>query len=137
MSRSGNILRLIDIVLILLFGFISISEVSQRSRIDLAKSTETPLTAPDPETILVVGVAPDGTFLVGNESFVIRTPRELREYLRKEQEEARRKKKVLRVRVRPNWNTPVQHAMVVAAICDQLNLPKGMDVRRITRREGI
>ena len=61
MSKGGNILRLIDIVLILLFGFISISEVSQRSRIRLAESTETPQSPPDKEEIIVVGISPEGS----------------------------------------------------------------------------
>lgn len=130
MSKGGNILRLIDVVLILLFGFISISEVSHRSKIQLPKSTETPTTPPDKETIIVVGVSPKGAFLVNNESSLLSSAQELRDFLTLEKQKAVKAKARLKVRVRPNWNTPVEHAMTVAAICDQLQLPKGLDVRR-------
>ncbi|MFQ5631271.1 MAG: ExbD/TolR family protein [bacterium] len=137
MNKGGNILRLIDIVLILLFGFISISEVSHRSKIRLPNSTETPQTPPDREEIIIVGISSQGDYLVGNESFILSTVNELQNYLKKEKTKAVRAKKSIRVRVRPNWNTPVEHAMAVAAICDQLQLPKGMDVRRTDSKGGM
>jgi biopolymer transport protein ExbD len=136
MSNGGNMLRLIDIVLILLFGFISISEVSHRSKIQLAKSTETPPTPPDNETIIVVGVSPKGAYLVDNESLLLSTAQELRDYLMYEKLKAAETNTRLKVRVRPNWNTPIEHAMAVAAICDQLQLPKGLDVRRAKKQGG-
>ena len=136
MSKGGNILRLIDIVLILLFGFVSISEISNRSRIQLPKSTETPATPPDHEKILIVGVSPQGTYLVGNESSMLNTAQELHAYLLIEKQKALQKNAKLRVRVRPSWNTPIQHAMAVAAICDQLSLQKGLDVRRTKSKGG-
>lgn len=136
MSKGGNILRLIDIVLILLFGFISISEVSQRSRVRLAESTETPQSPPDQEAIIVVGISPEGSYLVGNESNALTSLQELQDYLLGEKRKAVQTNKSVRVRVRPNWNTPIEHAMMVAAVCDQLQLAKGLDVRRIAGNGG-
>lgn len=134
--KGGNILRLIDIVLILLFGFISISEVSHRSQIQLPQSTETPQSPPDKEAIIIVGISKDGQYLVGNESHALNTLQELQSYLLGEKQKAVQTNRSLRVRVRPNWNTPIEHAMMVAAVCDQLSLPKGLDVRRINNKGG-
>ncbi len=136
MSRGGMMIRLIDVVFILLFGFIAISEVTDRSKIELPKSENTPKTPPDREKLLIVGVADDGSYLVDNEMVRLTSPKELYNYLATKKEKAGGDAAGLLVRVRPNWNTPIKYTMLVASICDKLNIVKGMDVKR-TGRSGI
>ena len=58
MGQGSMLLRLIDVVLILLFGFIAISEITFQSKVDLPKSNETPPSYPDKEEIIFIGILP-------------------------------------------------------------------------------
>jgi len=131
MGTSGTLIRLIDVVFILLFGFISISEVSQKSKIDLPKSSETPPSNPDKEHVLFVGINSEGHYLIENETEALRTPQDLYGYLRHAVQEAVGRGDDLRVRIRSNWDTPIKFTMAAADICDHLNIQKGIDVHRV------
>lgn len=131
MKKGGMLIRLIDVVLILLFGFISISEISEKTLIELPASTEIPPSLPDKEEIVIVGVAMNGIYLLENETVHISAPQDLLSYLQAEKATALASGTNLRVRVRPHRDTPIKYTMRVAAICDQLNIAKGMDVRRV------
>ncbi|MFQ5650787.1 MAG: ExbD/TolR family protein [bacterium] len=127
-------IRLIDLVFILLFGFISISEVSEKTKVELPKSTETPLSNPDREQVCFVGIDRSGLYLVENESTAISGAQALYTYLRKKVREAAERREELRVRIRSNWDTPIKYTMAAADICDNLGIVKGIDVRRISDR---
>ncbi len=135
MGSGATLIRLIDVVFILLFGFISISEVSQKSKIELPKSTETPLSSPDQEEVLFVGIDSGGTYLVENESQAIASPQGLYAYLSQKAEQAVNEHHKLRVRIRSNWDAPIRYTMIAADICDHLRLQKGVDVRRAGGRK--
>ena len=124
------LIRLIDVVFILLFGFISISQVTHRSKIDLPKSTETPNSYPDPEEIVFVGIIPSGLYLIENETKSIDNLQVLFRYLRNKKNEFERNGVRMRVRLRAAWNTPIKHIMTAADICDNLKIPKGIDVEK-------
>lgn len=126
-------IRLIDVVFILLFGFISISEISERSKVDLPKSTETPPSNPDKERVFFLGIDQQGHYLVENESKTLAGARELFFYLREKSGAVRDQGESLRVRIRSNWDTPIKYTMAAADICDNLGIVKGIDVRRATR----
>ena len=136
MTTGGMVIRLIDVVLILLFGFISISEVTEKSDILLAESAELPAALPDKEFIVMIGVVGDGTFLVDNETKKVESPRDLMSYLLSQQTKLDEAGIKLRVRIHPAWNTPIKQTMYVAAICDQLSIPKSIAVRLIGKKEG-
>jgi biopolymer transport protein ExbD len=131
MGTGGTLIRLIDVVFILLFGFISISEISERSKIELPKSKETPPSNPDKEQVLFVGISAEGNYLLENENLVISSPQQLYDYLGEQVRKANQAGRDFRVRIRSNWNTPIKFTMAAADICDHLNIPKGIDVRRI------
>ncbi len=131
MDSGATLIRLIDIVFILLFGFISISEINQKSKIELPKSSETPASSPDRERVLFVGISAEGRYLLEDESLQANGPRELLGYLEDKVSEAIASGADLRVRIRSNWNTPIKYTMAAADICDHLNIEKGIDVRRI------
>lgn len=131
---SGLIIRLIDVVLILLFGFIAISEISKKSTIKLAKSVAVPASAPDRETVVYIGVLPDGRYLVNDESQVIKDATLLTEYIRSEWVRLNRQNVLVRVRVRTNHDAPVKHAFAAVNICQDMKIPVGLDVIRISRK---
>jgi biopolymer transport protein ExbD len=132
---GGSLIRLIDVVFILLFGFISISEISEKTRIELPKSSETPASNPDKEATFFLGIATDGTYLVEEESIAIQDARQLYRYLQEKVDQANRSSEIFRVRIRANWDTPIKYTMAAADICDHLDIPKGVDVRRIVEQQ--
>ncbi|RMF59670.1 MAG: hypothetical protein D6746_07950 [Bacteroidetes bacterium] len=126
MNASGYILRFVDVVLILLFGFISIATIRQ-SEIELPKSTETPPSQISGEEIIFIGVQPDGTFLVEDETRRVDNVRELQAYLL--QQRAHYDATVpVRVRIRSSWQAPIEHLLRAAQLCDDLGLPKELEV---------
>jgi biopolymer transport protein ExbD len=132
-STGGMILRLIDVVLLLLFGFISISQLNRKSLIALPRSVSVPPAVPDREEVVFVGVMPDGTFLVENETAAIAEPRQLQAYLRHTQVSLAAQKTRMRVRIRANWDVPMAHVFKAVASCEALKLPTGLDVVRVSQ----
>ena len=128
MSQGGVVIRLIDVVLILLFGFISISEISSKSLIHLPKSKQMNYSLPDKEDLLIIGITEDGKFLVEAESEMIEDFNSLKYYIVTKHDENMKNKIDTRVRIRSNWNTPIKYTIAVANVCDMLQIPKGMDV---------
>lgn len=129
------IIRLIDIVLLLLFGFISIAQITKKSIIQLPKSVSAPLATPDREEVVFVGVMRDGTFLVDNETRSVVDPRVLQIYLKQTQTALAQQKAVMRVRIRANWDVPMTHVFRAVAACEALKLPSGLDVIRAAQRQ--
>lgn len=127
-SGNATVIRLIDVVLILLFGFISISEISSRSVLELPKSTQMAYVYPDKEELLIIGITKEGKFLVEDESKVITDFGTLRDYVETKRLENIKNKIDTRVRIRSNWNTPIKYTLALANLCDQLGIPKGVDV---------
>lgn len=128
------IIRLIDIVLLLLFGFISIAQITKKSIIQLPKSVSAPLATPDREEVVFVGVMRDGTFLVDNETRSVVDPRVLQLYLKQTQTALAQQKAVMRVRIRANWDVPMTHVFRAVAACEALQLPSGLDVIRASQQ---
>ncbi|MBN2012381.1 biopolymer transporter ExbD [candidate division KSB1 bacterium] len=130
MQKGGIIVRLIDVVLILLFGFISISEISRHSQIELPTSEATPLTNPSNGETLIIGINRDGNFLVDNETQTLTSHDELVGYIDKQLAGLEDSEKRPRVQIRANWDTPIKYTIALANLCDQRQLLKGIDVIR-------
>ena len=128
MSDSGIVIRLIDVVLILLFGFISISEIGSKSPVDLPKSEQMAYTMPDKESIILIGISTEGKFLIGKDLDVISEFDALENYILIKQLENQKRDIKTKVRIQSSWNTPVKYTLAVANLCDSLNIPKAMDV---------
>ncbi len=128
MNQGGIVIRLIDIVLNLLFGFISISEISSRSVIHLPKSEQVAYSMPDKETLTIIGITAEGQFIIENEAVTITDFNALKNYLVTKQEENEKNKIAMRVRIRSDWNAPIKYTLAVANFCDYRSIPKGMDV---------
>jgi biopolymer transport protein ExbD len=127
-AASGLIIRLIDVVLILLFGFIAISEISKKSKIDLPESEAVPATAPDREVVVYIGILPDGRYLVEDETAIIGDPASLARYVIQKQSELNSRNIRMRVRVRANYDSEVRYAFTIVNICQDTKIPVGLDV---------
>lgn len=134
MGTGGTLIRLIDVVFILLFGFISISEISQKSKIELPESSETPPSNPDKEEVIFLGIDAGGTYLIESEAVQLAGPSDLLNYLAGKTSAANERGDIFRVRIRSNWDTPVKYTMAAADICDHLGIQKGIDVRKVTAK---
>ncbi|MDZ7262289.1 MAG: hypothetical protein ONB05_09330 [candidate division KSB1 bacterium] len=142
MKRVGNIVRLIDIVLNLLFGFMCISELDRKSGIRLAESTDMVISKIDKEQILVVGVLSDSAYVIENkldpktqQPIVIAGFEPLKQFIKEQDAEFQKLGKKMKVRIRSNWYMPIKYTMRIADFCQQEGIPKGLDVRVVEARK--
>jgi len=130
--RNGRYLvRFVDVVLILLFGFISISQVQKRSVVSPPKSSETAKTPADEVTDVFVSITNTGSYLVDNETRALETMDALTQFveLKKQQYGADR----MKIRIRSDDTAPIQYAIALAEICDNAGVEKALDVRLSNR----
>jgi len=132
--RSKFIVRFVDIVLILLFGFIAVSRVQESSKIELPTSENVPKATLNVGYFISVAITREGLYLVDQESTVLRTVDALRSYLRKETSKI--EKKLVQVNLRSQFNAPIRFAMSAAQICDELGLTKLLDVEMKRKTES-
>ncbi|MBX2820253.1 MAG: biopolymer transporter ExbD [Rhodothermaceae bacterium] len=130
--RNGRYLvRFVDVVLILLFGFISISQVQKRSVVSPPKSSETSKTPADEVTDVFVSITDTGSYLVDNETRALETMDALSLFVeqKKQQYGADR----MKIRIRSDDTAPIQYAIALAEICDHAGVEKALDVRLSSR----
>ena len=125
MKASGVILRFVDVVLILLFGFISISNL-QDTEVNLPESSETAPVAMDTEEVVFIGVLPDGNYLIENETILVSSIDLIREHLINAKRESGGVP--LKVRIRSSKDATARDAFAIAALCDELGLSKALEV---------
>lgn len=128
MSKSGIVIRLIDVVLLLLFGFMVISEMNRKSPIKLPQSLVPIKKEIDPEELFIIGIMADARFYIENEDRFIADFESLKNLILAQQA----KHKKLRVRVRSAWNLPIKYTMRIANFCREQNIPTGMDVHSLS-----
>ena len=126
MRRGSFLLRFVDVVLILLFGFIVISDLDEDSMILLPSSSEITLPMPGPEVILYIGITSDGDFIDERENIHLQNTDQLRRYI---QNHKNRFGALAKVRIRAKYDTRAKYAIQVAEICDDLDISKAIDVR--------
>ena len=125
MKASGFILRFVDVVLILLFGFISISNL-QDTEVNLPESSETAPVGMDTEEVVFIGVLPEGNYLIENETILVSSIDVIREHLINSKREFGGVP--LKVRIRSSKDATARDAFAVAALCDELGLSKALEV---------
>ncbi|MDZ7263644.1 MAG: biopolymer transporter ExbD [candidate division KSB1 bacterium] len=131
MNGTKLMLRLIDVVFNLLFAFIAISQIGFNMAIELPKSTEAAAEAPESANIVIIGVTQTGTYPVERGDQEFKSIQEVQRYLIQKQQETRRQGAQLGVRIRADWNSPVEYGMALARLCRDLGIPKGLDVVRL------
>ncbi len=134
MNGSKLMLRLIDVVFNLLFAFIAISQIGFSMAIELPKSTEAAAEAPESTSIVIIGVTKQGTYPVERGDRELKSIQEVQRFLMQKQQETRGQGVQLGVRIRADWNSPVEYGMALARVCRDLGIPKGLDVVRLDAR---
>lgn len=116
-------LRLIDIVLILLFGFISISHVDRAWEVDLPQASFVPDLPPDFEDWVVVAVADDG-YVCGAERVRLPDAEALRAWLGLEAAAG-----ATHVRLRADRDRESRSVAQVTQLCEELELDLALEIR--------
>jgi len=126
MQRSGFVVRFVDVVLILLFGFISISSIRQ-TELTLPVSTQARAPVVDVEEVVFVGITPQGTYLVDGERTRIEGGNALYGYLK---DRLQRLGEVpVKVRLRASQQTPMRYLVDAGRVCDALGVRKSFEVQ--------
>ena len=133
MRNDRFLVRFVDVVLILLFGFISISQVQKRSVVSPPKSSETLKSQADDDIDVFIAVTETGAFLVDNESRSLNTMDALVGYIQQKKQQYGADR--LKIRIRSDDTAPIQYAIAIAEICDNEGVDKALDVR-LTNREN-
>lgn len=126
MSRSGYMVRLVDVVLILLFGFISISN-ARDSALDLVESDEMSPSLVDNYEVVFLGILDDGRYLLEKKGSILGDIDEVRTYLL--QERRLHTTIPLKVRIRASKNAPVQQVFALTALCEEINIENSLEVK--------
>ena len=126
MRRSGFVVRFVDVVLILLFGFISISSIRE-TEVDLPNSTEAPPPPPQIEEIVFVGIRGDGTYLVDGERAELRGGDALHQFLLAQLSGL--DGTPVTVQIRASYDTPMGFLIEAARVCDALGVAKSFEVQ--------
>lgn len=116
-------LRLIDIVLILLFGFISISHIDRSIAVELPQAEFMPRIAPDFENWAVVTVDEHGTWICGFDRTRISGVAELSQWMASEQRNG-----VTHVRLRVDRNRPSSEVALLQGVCEELDMALALEV---------
>ncbi|KAA3620419.1 MAG: hypothetical protein DWQ05_00310 [Calditrichaeota bacterium] len=131
MAQGSLMVRMIDVVFILLFGFIAVSQISKAEAIEPSKSTEAEAKAPEGAYIAIINVRSNGVYTADGGDTILRNTNEVRRYLSNEIKKAKADKKQLGVRIRSSWDAPARKTLAVAKVCRGLDIPKGLDVVKI------
>jgi len=133
MNDAGFLIRFIDIGLIILFGFIWVSDITTFTHIDMSGDEQEQQTQKNERlAILEVQVKRGGLFAVTNqESGAIECENVRRDELqsclsRADQELAQRNKRAV-VLINPSEASAVQHTVDVLDVCQRLGIPKNIN----------
>ena len=130
MKKGRFLLRFVDVVLILLFGFIVISDIDEDSDIVLPSSSETIMFQLGAEVVLFIGITTNGDFIDERQNILLESEESLIRYIRQHKN---RYGDMAKVRIRANYDTLAQYAIRAAEICDELGIKKAIDVRIVSR----
>jgi len=135
MKGSNLIIRLIDIVLILLFGFLVISEIDKKSPVRLPQSDAKVKKINYEEELLVIGIIDNSTYIIEAEDITFNNISAVLNKIAKRRQSLVKLNRKLRVRVRSEWNLPVKYTMRIANYCRTQNIPVGMDVQTVAPKK--
>jgi len=134
MSRGGIIIRLIDIVLNLLFGFMCISTMERKSPVKLPQSDAPIQSEIQKEELLIISISQDEQFLIESENRVIPNFEALKNLILIRNASYKNLDRNMKVRIRSYWNLPIRYTMRIANFCRSNNIPVGMDVENLSSR---
>ena len=118
------LLRLVDITLILLFGFISISSIEERTNIKLPDAENADVQLSRSGALEIIAINKDGQFLIDKENTALPSDL-LLPYLLSCKQEC----DTVKVKIRAERSVAILHVRRIANLCDSLNIPKSIEVR--------
>ncbi len=134
-NRAGILIRLVDVILIMLFGFLMIARIQQQVDIALPNSQGQNESAPSDSKYFDVFVYSDGTIAAGRSRLeLVRMPlpstgddegrSEQYEILRERLDRLNAGRQT--VVIRSEFNAPVQYTVDLLDICKELDMPKSI-----------
>jgi biopolymer transport protein ExbD len=143
MRSRGILIRFIDIGLIVLFGFILISDIENLSQVELSRAPDTPEVHEDEaeRVFVTVAIAADGSFALADPGTgqVLAAGVDridvLTELLRRIKVDNASAERDLIVLISPHSESIVQRTVDVMDVCDRLGVGKSLQVE-IGAREG-
>jgi len=133
LGTNNLVIRLIDVVFNLLFGFIAISQIGLSAAIEPPKSTEAVESAPDAAVTIIVGVTKEGTYPVDAGNLVLNNIGAVKGYLAEKMTKASTQGQQLGIRIMADWDSSVEYSLALARLCRELGIPKGLDVIKFDR----
>ena len=136
MSNGSFLIRFIDIGLLLLFGFIIISDITVRTQLELPSSEEEVLNEEGGEreiTLLIIQIENSDTFRVMDsetEELLIETERadQLEPELISVAASYRDRSVDVIILIQPGEETVMQSLIYVMDVCDRLGIPRNINV---------
>lgn len=132
MSKGGIVVRLIDIVLNLLFGFMCISTMERKSPVKLPQSDLPVQSQIQKEQLLVISINQQEQFLIESENMILPNFDAVKNLILTRNESFKKLDRTMKVRIRSYWNLPIRYTMRIANFCRDENIPVGMDVESIS-----
>ena len=135
MASRGFLIRFIDIGLIVLFGFLMISDINASSRVELADTRSEPEESVEEEeqdrAFVLVAIEADGAYLVSDpnvpgDEVVAEDPEALSQELRRRRDAHRDLEVETVVLIQPDPSSLVQNTVDAMDVCDRLALTKSL-----------
>jgi biopolymer transport protein ExbD len=134
MTSRGFLIRFIDIGLIVLFGFILISDIENLSQVELSRATEAQEVDDDAveRAFVTVAIAPDGSFALADPASGdllaagVERVDVLTELLRRIKADHEELEQELVVLISPHEDSIVQRTVDVMDVCDRLGVGKSL-----------
>lgn len=132
MKRSSFLIRFIDVGLIMLFGFIMISDINLRSQIPLPSSgdgSESEII----QTLIIISIYRDGSYEITEAETEIRygllqSIMDLEKTLREVQKEKRSGGVEVVALISPDEKATMQNLVDVLDVCDKLRIAKNINI---------
>jgi len=132
MSKGGTLIRLIDVAMIILFGFIAISDIKVRAQIKLPSEKQESLDNEEekqPELVFV-RIDADHVFVVEHNHEQLLTTNvtgELEAFLKQLMVTYRADKRDMVVLVEPHEDSVIQRTIDVLDMCERNRIPKNIN----------
>ncbi len=136
MRKSTFLIRFIDIGLIILFGFIIISDITVRSQIELPGSDPGEPQEERELSLFVIKIEPNNQYRIADfiESTILGTyenTEALKNALRNLKSEIDAQGKLPVALIEPDETATMQRLIDVMDICDQIGIPKNVNVESL------
>ncbi len=137
MQRKGYIIRFIDIGLIILFGFLMISDLTVLSQIDLPGSEQEPPATPDTRDSRMIGVVIEESGIyrlvemeTGEPLFVnIEAPADLEALVVQLMDEAAAASTQIEIVIEPHPRSIMQRLVNVHDLCERLGIRQNINAQ--------